>query len=247
MRLGLQFGAGLCGLGLSAVLFAPCVMAQDHPSNEQPPARQQQPQPREANRTPRNDRPASSYHPQGPSRGENRDDRRRTNENDSRGNQNSRANDSRGDSRNDRPQNQYRQQDRQPAPAIPPPNVQERLRNMSPQDRQRLAQNEQRLRSLSPAQQQELRDRARVWQRMTPEQREHIRNDVLPKWRQLPPQRQKAIQQRLGVLQNMPEAARNRHLNDPNFTRGMSQEDKQLLRDLSHQHVGGASEQAQEQ
>jgi hypothetical protein len=118
---------------------------------------------------------------------------------------------------------------------------------MSPQDRQRLAQNEQRLRSLSPAQQQELRDRARVWQRMTPEQREHIRNDVLPKWRQLPPQRQKAIQQRLGVLQNMPEAARNRHLNDPNFTRGMSQEDKQLLRDLSHQHVGGASEQAQEQ
>jgi hypothetical protein len=49
------------------------------------------------------------------------------------------------------------------------------------------------------------------------------------------------------VLQNMPEAARNRHLNDPNFTRGMSQEDKQLLRDLSHQHVGGASEQAQEQ
>jgi Protein of unknown function (DUF3106) len=215
MRLGLQFGAGLCGLGLSAVLLAPCVLAQDRPSNERPPARQQQPQPREASRPPRNDRPAGSYHPQGPSRGENRDDRRRAN-------------------------------DWRPAQA-PPPNVQERLRNMSPQDRQRLAQNEQRLRSLSPAQQQELRDRARVWQRMTPEQREHIRNDVLPKWRQLPPQRQKAIQQRLGVLQNMPESARNRHLSDPNFTRGMNEEDKQLLRDLSHQHVGGMQEQAQEQ
>jgi len=117
---------------------------------------------------------------------------------------------------------------------------------MSPQDRQRLAQNEQRLRSLSPAQQQELRDRARVWQRMTPDQREHIRNDILPKWQQLPPGRQKAIQQRLGVLQNMPESARNRHLSDPNFTRGMSEEDKQMLRDLSHQHVG-APETAQEQ
>jgi len=60
---------------------------------------------------------------------------------------------------------------------------------------------------------------------------------VLPKWKQLPAQRQRAIQQRLGVLQNMPESARNRHLNDPNFTRGMNEEDKQLLRDLSHQHV----------
>jgi Protein of unknown function (DUF3106) len=210
MRFGLQFGAWLCGLGLNVALLAPCVYAQA-PSNNRPPARQQQPQPRvpqprEANRPPRNDRPAGSYHPQGTQRAENR---------------------------------------RQQA-AVPPPNVQERLRNMSPKDRQRLAQNEQRLRSLSPAQQQELRDRARVWQRMTPEQREHIRNDVLPKWQQLPPGRQKAIQQRLGVLQNMPESARNRHLSDPNFTRGMSEEDKQLLRDLSHQHVG-APETAQEQ
>jgi hypothetical protein len=60
----------------------------------------------------------------------------------------------------------------------------------------------------------------------------------MPKWKQLPPQRQNAIQQRLGVLQNMPESARNRHLNDPNFTRGMSEEDKAMLRDLSHMHVG---------
>jgi hypothetical protein len=126
--------------------------------------------------------------------------------------------------------------------AAPPPNVQDRLRNMTPQDRQRLTQNEQRLRQLSPAQQQEMRDRARVWQQMTPEQRDHIRNDVLPKWKQMPPDRQKAIQQRLGVLRNMPESARNRHLDDPSFTRGMSDEDRQMLRDLSHQHVGGPPE-----
>src|SRR5260370_13323807 len=155
--------------------------------------------------------------------------------------------------RNDRPQGSYHPQGPRPydnrrdtRPQAPPPNVQERLRNMSPQDRQRLAQNEQRLRSLSPAQQQELRDRARVWQRMTPDQREHIRNDILPKWQQLPPGRQKTIQQKLGVLQNMPDSARNRHLSDPNFTRGMSEEDKQMLRDLSHQHVG-ATETAQQQ
>src|SRR2546430_2754086 len=39
-----------------------------------------------------------------------------------------------------------------------------------------------------------------------------------------------------------PESARNQHLNDPNFTRGMSEEDKSMLRDLSHLHVGGAPE-----
>ena len=119
---------------------------------------------------------------------------------------------------------------------------QNRFQNMTPQERQRLLDNEQRLRRLPPAQQQVLRDRAQVWQRMTPEQRDHIRNDVLPKWRQMSPDRRQAIQQRLRVLQNMPESARNQRLSDPNFTRGMSEEDKSTLRDLTHLHVGGAPE-----
>ena len=117
---------------------------------------------------------------------------------------------------------------------------------MSPQDRQKLEQRQEQLRRLSPAQQQDLRNRAQVWQSMTPEQRDHIRNDVLPRWKELPPDRQKAIQQRLGVLRNMPESARNRHLSDPNFTRGMSEDDKQMLRDLSHEHIG-APDRPQEQ
>jgi len=87
-----------------------------------------------------------------------------------------------------------------------------------------------------------MRDRAQTWQKLTPQQRDHIKNDVLPRWKQLPPDRQRAIQQRLGVLKNMPESARNQHLNDPNFTRGMNEEDKSTLRDLSHLHVGGAPE-----
>jgi uncharacterized protein DUF3106 len=116
---------------------------------------------------------------------------------------------------------------------------------MSPQDRQKLAQREEQFRRLPPQKQQEMRQAVNNWNRMTPEQRDHIRNDVLPRWKELPPQRQKAIQQRLGVLKNMPESARNRHLDDPNFTRGMSEDDKQMLRDLSHQHVG-APDQPQE-
>jgi hypothetical protein len=116
----------------------------------------------------------------------------------------------------------------------------EQQNRLSPEDRQRVIQNQQRFRQLSPQQQQDLRERGRVWQQMTPQQRDHIKNDVLPAWRNMPPQRQKAIEQRLGVLQNMPESARNRHLNDPYFTRGMSDDDRSTLRDLSHLHVGGA-------
>jgi hypothetical protein len=121
-------------------------------------------------------------------------------------------------------------------------NPQDRWKNMSPADRQRALQNEKRLQSMSPAQQQVLRDRAQVWNRMTPEQRDHVKNDVLPQWRQMPPDRKQAIRNRLRVLQNMPESARNQRLNDPNFTRGMSEEDKSTLRDLSHLHVGGSME-----
>src|SRR5690242_15698367 len=243
MKMGIQFGVWLCGLGLSAAMVVPCEDAQ---SKDRPPARQQQP-----SRPPQNNRPAGSYHPQNapPGRNTNRQPayQDRSNQDRARSNQNPRGtaqddgrNNSRDNARrNDRPQTQYRQ------PATPPPNVQERLRKMSPQDRQKLAQNEQRLRNLPPQQQQELRNRARVWEQMTPGQRDHIRNDVLPKWKQLPSDRQRAIQNRLGVLQNMPESARNRHLSDPNFTRGMNDEDKQMLRDLSHEHVG-APEQPQE-
>jgi predicted Fe-S protein YdhL (DUF1289 family) len=124
----------------------------------------------------------------------------------------------------------------------PVPNGQQRWRNMTPQEKQRIFQNQDRLRHLPPAQQQQLRERAQVWQKMTPEQRDHIRNDVLPRWKQMPPDRKQAIQQRLRVLQNMPESARNQRLNDPNFTRGMSEEDRSTLHDLSHLHVGGAPE-----
>jgi hypothetical protein len=122
------------------------------------------------------------------------------------------------------------------------PNAQERFRNMTPQEKQRLAQNAERFKNLTPAQRTQMQERAQVWQRMTPAQRDHIRNDVLPKWKQLPPDRKQAIQQRLRVLQNMPESARNQRLSDPKFTRGMSEEDKATLHDLSHLHVGGAPE-----
>ena len=253
MKQRFQFGAWVCGLGLSAALLAPCAIAQSRPSNDRPPARQQ-PAPHQASRPPQNERPSGSYHPQNipgaqnSPRGGNANrqpaypDRGRASDNRPRGNENPRAYDNGRGNRNDRPQSSYRQQ----APTTPPPNAQDRLRNMSPQERNRLAENQRKFNQLPPHRQQDMIRAAENWEKLTPEQRNHLRNDVLPKWQQLPADRQRAIQQRLGVLQNMPESARNRHLSDPNFTRGMSEEDRQMLRDLSHQHVG-APDRPQEQ
>jgi len=117
-----------------------------------------------------------------------------------------------------------------------PPSAQ---RSVTPQERQK---NERQFSRLAPQQKQEMRDRTQAWSRLTPEQQAHIKNDIAPKYQQLPPDRQRAIRSRLNVLKNMPESARNQHLNDPNFTRGMNEEDKTMLRDLAHTHVSGAPE-----
>lgn len=95
---------------------------------------------------------------------------------------------------------------------------------------------------MTPTQRVDLQQKEHVWQELSPAQRDHIKNNVLPQWKQMPWDRQQVMKQKLGVLQNMPESARNQRLNDPNFTKGMSDEEKSMLKDLSHTHVGGAQE-----
>jgi hypothetical protein len=130
------------------------------------------------------------------------------------------------------------------------------MRELSPSQRERVLQSSRAFQSLSPdkqakirqqfnqwdhmtpMQQADLRAKERTWRELTPGQRDYIKNDVLPKWRQMPWDRQQVLKQKLGVLQNMPESARNQRLNDPNFTRGMSDDERSMLRDLSHTHVG---------
>jgi Protein of unknown function (DUF3106) len=130
------------------------------------------------------------------------------------------------------------------------------MRDLSPAQRERVLQNSRAFQNLAPDKQNKirqqfnqwdhmtpnqranLRQNEQTWRNLTPEQRDHIKNDVLPKWRQMPWDRQQVMKQKLGVLQNMPESARNQRLNDPNFTRGMNDDEKSMLRDLSHTHVG---------
>jgi Protein of unknown function (DUF3106) len=136
----------------------------------------------------------------------------------------------------------------------------DQMRSLSPQQRDKVLQNSHAFQNLSPDKQSKIRQQFNQWdkmtpqqqadqrikednwRRMTPEQRDHIKNEVLPQWKQMPWDRQQVMKQKLGVLQNMPESARNQRLNDPNFTKGMSDDEKSMLKDLSHTHVGGAPE-----
>jgi len=139
-----------------------------------------------------------------------------------------------------RPATTPRENDPNRPPASYNQQPQRKFSDLSPAEKQKYLEYNRKYQNLSPAQKQEMQDRVQAWNHLTPAQQAHIRKDVLPKWRQLPQERRQAIRQRLRILQNMPESARNQRLNDPEFTRGMNDEDKATLRDLSHLHVGGA-------
>lgn len=223
----IQFGKWLLIAAGIALLAVPCA-AQKREANRPPQQprqapRQQAPRQQEnrkaQNNRPNNDRPRNNAAP-------NREPQNRQPESMGMigGNRPPNARDSERPNAN-RPPNANNSQPR-------------RFQDLSPQEKQKVLKNQEKFNRLPPQRQQELREAAQNWKRLTPEQQSHIRNDVLPKWQQLPSDRQRAIRQRLGVLQNMPESARNQHLSDPNFTRGMTEEDKAMLRDLSHMHVG---------
>jgi hypothetical protein len=141
-----------------------------------------------------------------------------------------------------------------------PPKAIERLQDMTPQRQEQFFRNNQRFQNLppeqqdrirqrldawnrlTPAQQQALRDRQSVWEQMTPEQQRNVRQSLLPRWQQMPPVRRQAILQRLHSLRNMTEAERQTRLNDPAFTEGLNPDDREMLGQLAHLHVGMASD-----
>jgi hypothetical protein len=139
-----------------------------------------------------------------------------------------------------------------------PPKAIERLQDMPPRRQEQFLRNNQRFLSLppeqqaqirqrleawnrlTPAQQQALRDRQQVWEQMTPEQQRNVRQSLLPRWQQLPPARRQAIMQRLHSLRNMSEADRQSKLNDPAFVEGLNPDEREMLGQLAHLHVGMA-------
>ena len=139
-----------------------------------------------------------------------------------------------------------------------PPKAIEKLQDMPPWRQEQFLRNNQRFLSLppeqqaqirqrleawnrlNPEQQQELRERQHVWEQMTPEQQRYVRQVLLPRWQQLAQARRQAILQRLHSLRNLVEADRQAKLNDPAFVEGLNAEDREMLSQLAHLHVGMA-------
>jgi hypothetical protein len=234
MRIALQLAGCVLALGVSAALALPCAAQRTHFAAQRPfaPRAGNSPSARPQYSAPLRAQNQPAPRPQAP-RPQARTEGHPRNPQGGRNGAPGRA----GSNRDwNRPGGGAARPDRPPSANTPPRSY----NNLTPQEKQRVLNNNRQWQNLSPAQRQQVQERAQVWQQLTPAQRDHIRNDVLPKWNQMPPDRKRAIQNRLGVLKNMPEYARNQHLNDPNFTRGMSEDDKSTLRDLSHLHVGGA-------
>jgi hypothetical protein len=257
MRLRIQLGGWLVAPLLLAGLAMTCAAQAQHQNDRPPKATAPKSEHAAANKPARQEHPSAQEN-RPPNRGQNssrgnssnaprnaprnappeasRADSRNVSRDDLRNNA---GRDPRDNARNDSRDNLHN--DRVYAPPSPPRGNAANRPPLNPQQQQREMRDRAReWRQLPPQQRQEMRERARVWGQMTPQQQNHIKNDVLPRWKEMPPDRRRAIQNRLGVLQNMPESARNQHLNDPNFTRGMSEEDRATLHDLSHLHVGGA-------
>jgi predicted Fe-S protein YdhL (DUF1289 family) len=139
-----------------------------------------------------------------------------------------------------------------------PPKAFERLREMPPHKQEQFLQNNERFRNLppdqqarirerleawnklTPVQQQEFRERQRIWEQMTPDQRREVQQTLLPRWQQMPPQRRQTIMQRLHQLRDLSESGRQAKLNDPSFVDGLNAEDREMLGQLAHLHVGMA-------
>jgi hypothetical protein len=228
MKSRLQFGKWLAALGLCAALAVPGVAEQRGRANSQNRPPKQQRQERQQQQQQKQDRQAQREAQRNTNRPPQSDARSRP--------ENRSTNPNRPQDDRFRPNNLNR-----PPNAYTPPQ-RRNFNSLNPQEKQRALNNYKDYERRTPAERQQIQKGERVWSRLSNEQKAHIKNEIAPKWRQLPPDRQRAIRSRLNVLQNMPESARNQHLSDPNFTRGMNDEDRAMLHDLAHMHVGGAPE-----
>ncbi|HEY4682913.1 MAG TPA: DUF3106 domain-containing protein [Candidatus Acidoferrales bacterium] len=135
------------------------------------------------------------------------------------------------------------------------PQLWERIKDLPPEERERVIVNDERFRrmpperqavilerfrrfnALPPERQQMLLNRQRAWQGLTPEQRRKVREEIFPRWRALDPERRRLLAGKLRELRDISPDERALRLHDPEFTQGLSDPERSLLIDLSH--LGG--------
>ncbi len=131
-----------------------------------------------------------------------------------------------------------------------PPGFFQHLRDLPPEQQDRILANDQRFRQLPPQRQQQIRENLRRWnaltpqqkqimrqrqailQSMTPEQRHQLQN-IFPHYRQLPDNRKRAVLNAFQRMRDMTPAQRHRFLSSPNVQQRFSPQEQQLLHQLN--------------
>lgn len=158
-----------------------------------------------------------------------------------------------------RQQRQIQKQENKPgvrgALGLPPKWV-EQLQQMSPEEREHFMRNNARFQSLPPQRQEQIRrtlqrwdqmtpqqrdamwHRLQIFNRLTPEERQEVVNDIGPRWKALPQDRKSLLTGRMHVLAGMTPDERQKELQDPQFMRGLSDNEQDLLRKLTNLRLG---------
>jgi hypothetical protein len=131
-----------------------------------------------------------------------------------------------------------------------PPQMLERLKGLSPEERERVLENNRRFRQLPPAQQEQLRARLRELQEMTPEQRELIEqrfaifSNLTPRqqerarqiyerrWRRISAERRRALLQEFRRLRAMNHEERRQRFESEELQSQFDAEERDLLTQL---------------
>jgi hypothetical protein len=137
-----------------------------------------------------------------------------------------------------------------------PPQWVQQLEEMGPAEQERFLSNNARFRSLPAQQQAQIRRRLRVWnslplpqreavlerqqiwEQLPANQRRQVRESLLPRWQSLPSVRRQVILRKLRELRGLNGAERNAKLNDDSFLDALSEDERQMLRELSNLGVG---------
>lgn len=131
-----------------------------------------------------------------------------------------------------------------------PPSMFQRLREMPPQEQERLmasnsqfrqlpAERQQRIRenlkrwnALTPQQKDTFRQREEIFQSLSPSQRDELRS-VFPRWRALDPARQQELMQGFRELRDMSPEQRQSFLSSPETAKRFAPEERDILGKLN--------------
>lgn len=131
-----------------------------------------------------------------------------------------------------------------------PPAFFKRLRELPPEEQERVMSNDERFQRLPPARQAIIRRNLERWNGLTPRQKEQIRErqeileslspaqrmearSLFPRYNRLPPDRKKAVREAFLHARDLTPTQRGRFLSSPEVTESLSPPERRLLRGLT--------------